>query len=578
MKTTKKNQRKRTLTRTLSQASPSWLIVAVICGMVSGLCFAFVIPFIIYSLSGSYLPKAATLESTNYSFFNSPTSTLATIFVLNCFCILIFKSLSMIMVNLLSKKAAFDLKMELYEKVRHMPTSSIERVGPSVIINVFTRDIPTLAGAVSILPNLWVSAVTTIGLLSYLLSLDYKVFIFVLICIIIGGISYQIPLQFGVYLMQRVRKIHDVIQEGVRGFIYGSKELKLNTQKCEEYLKETILEPERSALQKEKLGTAIMLMSISYGDLIAFGVMGVVAFHLPYIYSLNNTELLGIIMALLYITGPIAVFLNSLPQLKAGHIALEHITKLEAESIEEPGSTEAIPDWNQLVLRDISYSYPADKSGAQFKLKPINLTFEKGQISYIVGGNGSGKSTLAKLITQHYPPSIGTIYFGNTAVTMSNKITARESICAIYSDFYTFPKLYGMLENLDVAEMQRYLKYLELDQKIKIDDKGVFSRVELSDGQRRRLALLVTLLEDRDVYLFDEWAADQDPRFKDIFYTKILPDLKSKNKMVIIITHDDRYFKHADQLIFMEDGRVADTQINESPSTEEQSILNKAAS
>jgi len=70
------------------------------------------------------------------------------------------------------------------------------------------------------------------------------------------------------------------------------------------------------------------------------------------------------------------------------------------------------------------------------------------------------------------------------------------------------------------------------------------------------LALLVSLVEDKELYLFDEWAADQDPEFRDVFYNKLLPELKSRGKLVIVISHDDRYFHKADQIVKLEQGAV----------------------
>jgi putative ATP-binding cassette transporter len=67
---------------------------------------------------------------------------------------------------------------------------------------------------------------------------------------------------------------------------------------------------------------------------------------------------------------------------------------------------------------------------------------------------------------------------------------------------------------------------------------------------------MAAYLEDRPVYLFDEWAADQDPLFKEMFYREFLPELKSRGKTVIVITHDDRYFPVADRIIKLENGQV----------------------
>ncbi len=106
----------------------------------------------------------------------------------------------------------------------------------------------------------------------------------------------------------------------------------------------------------------------------------------------------------------------------------------------------------------------------------------------------------------------------------------------------------------------RYLERLEIAHKVSIRD-GAFSTTDLSTGQRKRLALLNAWLEERPVLVFDEWAADQDPVFRRVFYTELLPELKALGKTIIVISHDDRYFAIADQLIRMQAGRVVSEKV-----------------
>ncbi|MEH2104174.1 MAG: ATP-binding cassette domain-containing protein, partial [Nostoc sp.] len=190
-----------------------------------------------------------------------------------------------------------------------------------------------------------------------------------------------------------------------------------------------------------------------------------------------------------------------------------------------------------------------------FLLGPISLTLQPGQITYIVGGNGSGKSTLAKLITGLYPPKNGSIYLDGVLITDENREWYRQHFSAIFSDFYLFDSCLGFNHpNLD-REVESYLRQLQLDHKVQVRD-GVLSTTNLSQGQRKRLALLTAYLEDRPIYLFDEWASDQEPHFRDLFYRQSLVKLKERGKAVIVITHDDRYFHLADQIIKLDYGKV----------------------
>ncbi|MEH2363298.1 ATP-binding cassette domain-containing protein [Nostoc sp.] len=199
--------------------------------------------------------------------------------------------------------------------------------------------------------------------------------------------------------------------------------------------------------------------------------------------------------------------------------------------------------------------HPPTDDEKGFLLGPISLTLQPGQITYIVGGNGSGKSTLAKLITGLYPPKNGSIYLDGVLITDENREWYRQHFSAIFSDFYLFDSCLGFNHRGLDREVESYLKQLHLDHKVKVRD-GVLSTTNLSQGQRKRLALLTAYLEDRPIYLFDEWASDQEPHFRDVFYRQSLVKLKERGKVVIVITHDDRYFHLADQIIKLDYGNV----------------------
>ncbi|MEV0432203.1 ATP-binding cassette domain-containing protein [Nocardia sp. NPDC050413] len=198
-----------------------------------------------------------------------------------------------------------------------------------------------------------------------------------------------------------------------------------------------------------------------------------------------------------------------------------------------------------------------DESGeGGFRLGPIDLVFEPGQITFVVGGNGSGKSTLAKIITGLYVPRTGSLSLNGERIDHDNIEWFRQNSSAVFTDFHLFEDYLGFDRPGIDAEVRRYLEELQIAHKVSVEG-GRLSTVDLSQGQRKRLALLTALLEDRQIYVFDEWAADQEPRFREVFYREILTDLKRRGKTVIVITHDDRYFDCADQLVKLDFGLVA---------------------
>lgn len=260
--------------------------------------------------------------------------------------------------------------------------------------------------------------------------------------------------------------------------------------------------------------------------------------------------------------------MNKLPLLSKAGVALQKIemlglslanraeTSTQSSSLSPKSPEEKIhTSWRYLEMKGVTHTYGSDREDVNFTLGPINLRFSPGELIFIIGGNGSGKSTLAKLITGLYTPETGEIYFDGQPIDRQNREWYRQHFSVVFSDFYLFDRLLGFEGKELDREAQHYLKQLQLDRKVKVEG-GRLSTTALSQGQRKRLALLTAYLEDRPIYLFDEWAADQDPIFKEIFYTQFLPKLRERGKTVLVISHDDQYFDLADRTIKLNYGKI----------------------
>ncbi|MEC4819751.1 MAG: ATP-binding cassette domain-containing protein, partial [Scytonema sp. PMC 1069.18] len=209
----------------------------------------------------------------------------------------------------------------------------------------------------------------------------------------------------------------------------------------------------------------------------------------------------------------------------------------------------------------ITHIYHQDSEDTGFTLGPIDLNVSSGEIIFIIGGNGSGKSTLIKLITGLYIPESGKIYLNGKLVNADNQEWFRQHFSVVFSDFYLFDNFLYLGKAIADDQIYNYLVKLQLDKKVKIKN-GVLSTTLLSQGQRKRLALLTAYLEDRPIYVFDEWASDQDPVFKKIFYMQILPELKNKGKAVIVVTHDNQYFYLSDRIVKLDYGKINNAHIS----------------
>jgi putative ATP-binding cassette transporter len=434
-----------------------------------------------------------------------------------------------------------------------MPYAEVEKYGQSKLLNILRVDVAAVNAAAASYPSIWISSVIVMGVMTYLIYIDFKVFLYVASIASVSILIFRIPFSIGTKKIAQSREYADKIQESVKGLIFGAKELGLNRKRAEDYYHNELYSTERELRKLGVIASAFIQLADHFGELMTFIIIAVVIFHFPYVFAISQGELIAVVISLVYLSNPISQIMSAAGAIQHGKVSLNKLQEFYKCTQRELDIQPVADDWLHYTIRDLTYIYSKEEDS--FGLHVANATFKKGQITYIVGGNGSGKSTLSKCLTLHYIPTEGHICFDNKVIQPKQMEAARQQISAIYSDYYLFNKLHGIDYESTKSKIDSYLKMLELEGKVTLTD-GRFSTTSLSDGQKKRLALLVLLLEDRQICLFDEWAADQDPRFKQIFYAKILPELKSRNKVVIVITHDDRFFHLADQLIMMEYGKV----------------------
>jgi putative ATP-binding cassette transporter len=300
----------------------------------------------------------------------------------------------------------------------------------------------------------------------------------------------------------------------------------------------------------------------NWNQLLFLGLIGLILFLLPRMESVGPQAMTGYIIATLYLMGPLAGLLGSLSVFSRANVSLRKVEQLGLALTAQPSDNRvagrrqlASDPFESLELAQVRHHYYREHEDDHFELGPIDLTLAPRELVFLIGGNGSGKSTLAKVITGLYPPAGGEIRLNGTLIGDHNRDDYRQCFSTVFSDYFLFDRIVAAGGADADRRAREYLERLHLEHKVSIRD-GVFSTTQLSQGQRKRLALLCAYIEDRPFYLFDEWASDQDPLFKEVFYTRLLPDLRSLGKSVLVITHDDRYFGCADRLIKLDYGRI----------------------
>ena len=539
------------------QRAPNRIFLSIVLGALSGICYSLLIPLVQAGINGSG-DAAGSSDTTMLFGFEVYEYKLALLFFSICLVVLVTRSMSQVILMRVALDVTTELRKTIYGQIARAPIADLERIGSSKLIATITTDVGRIVFGARALPDLLISAVTIVGMLGFMAYLNYSVFMIVIQAIVFGVITYQIPIFIANRYFRRSRQRIDLLQEAIQGLIAGAKELKLDANKRERYFTDVLMENEFAVLQADKAGNTVVRLAANYGDMISLFVIGVIAFVLINYHIISRSELTGVVMAMLFITTPIALVINTVPSVVMAKISLNKVNSImrgiPAETYPAADGS-AIPAWRKLRMRGLCFQHRGSNEEAGFKVGPIDLDIRRGEVTFIVGGNGSGKSTLSKLLSLHYAADEGEILFGEQRLTDENFAAYRQRICSIYSDYYLFDRLLCERTPEEDKRIKDYMDLLNLHGKLSIHARK-FSTTALSDGQRKRLALLAALLEDKDVYLFDEWAADQDPSFKEVFYRRIIHELKARDKAVIVISHDDRFFDEADCLIYMEQGRV----------------------
>jgi putative pyoverdin transport system ATP-binding/permease protein len=461
-----------------------------------------------------------------------------------------------------SQRAVAELRRDLIRKILAVPLRDLEELGTPRILAALTDDVFNVTQALLALPIVSVNVAILMGGAAYLGWLSWRMLAAIMVVIAAGAIGYLMVVSSALRFCRWAREEEDKLFGHFRALTDGIKELKLHRQRRGAFFSRNI-ETVTATYQQHNVSAELRFAAAqSWSHLLYFALIGLILFMAPSLGSISNRTLTGYVVTTLYLMGPLSGVLSSFSLFGRARVALQKVQELgislEGHSTEScpVNETEEQRSFERLELRGVLHSYHREQEDSNFVLGPVDLSFQPGELVFLVGGNGSGKSTLAKIITGLYLPEAGEIRLDGEPVTNENRDAYRQLFSAVFSDFFVFDNLLGLNDaDLD-SRAGGYLEQLHLKHKVRVTN-GVLSTTAVSQGQRKRLALLTAYLEDRPFYLFDEWASDQDPLFKKVFYTKLLPDLKARGKTVLVITHDDRYFDMADRVIKLDYGKVA---------------------
>ena len=453
------------------------------------------------------------------------------------------------------------VRTRITNKIRQSELLFFENIEKSHIYTRINQDTNFISQSALLIINSCQSALILVFCLFYIAWLSKVAFFITVGAIIAAVIIYLMYRKEVNHLLQEITDKETELFDSLTHIVDGFKELKVNRRKSDHVF--THFKDISDSTEKIKIKTGIAFVTdFVYSQTFFYILIAILVFLLPMFIDTYSEVIIKLVMAVLFIIGPVEMVVGVIPVLARANVAVGNLYKLE-ELIDKEGGiipqTEQAPfqpieSFREIRIDKATFNYKDKDEKVLFHLGPIDLSIKSGEIVFLVGGNGCGKSTLLKLLSGLYYPSSGALYLDDDVLSKPIYPSYRELFSLIFADFHIFDRLYGFGE-VDTKKVNDLIKLMELDKKTQYVD-GKFTETNLSTGQRKRLALIAAFLEDKPIYMFDEVAADQDPEFRAYFYNELLMDLKKRGKTVIAATHDDKYFHVADRVLKMEYGKI----------------------
>lgn len=464
------------------------------------------------------------------------------------------------------EQALQQVKLRIVNKVRRVELRFIEEHQEMGGYTALTQDSSLISQTAM---KMVIAAQSLLVLLFssiYLAMLSPFSFLLTLFAITIGVIVFFSHFQQTSEELQAAEQKEGQFLDRFTAMQHGFKELQVN--RCESddmfsHLNDSITQ----AKELKVSANTRLFFDAMLGNFVFYLLLLLIVSLLPLALPTSSETTHKVVASILFIFGPVGMFTGAMSMIMKTESAIKNLYTLEEKldasiQIQEPQNPEKYQDFKQIRIENLKFHYVDAHGKTLFLSGPHNLIIHRHEMLFIVGGNGSGKSTFLKLLMALYHAEQGSIYVDDEKIQIPMYPNYRALFSIVLTDFYLFDRIYG-LPDINADEVNKWLIILELDKKTRYEN-GRFTNTDLSTGQKKRLAFIVAVLKNRPICIFDELAADQDPGFRKKFYEQILPDLKAQGRLVIVVSHDDKYFYLADRIIKLQDGHIASV-IEKSP-------------
>ncbi len=471
----------------------------------------------------------------------------------------IVSSMAQIQLARLGQNFIYDIQVQFVKRIMDSHNAQIQLIGKPKILASLGSDIRSISFAFTRLPELVQGALFTLACSLYLMVLSFKLFIVIALMmgLMIAGTNFVVKRHYASF--RTMRHAEDEVQRHYETVLDGHKELTLNRFRAERFFNEEFMPQAKVRRNAHIHADSYHAIAVNWGNSVMLAAVGVI-FYLSIQHDWASlSDAATISMTVLFMRGPLTSAIGAFPAITQSQIGLQALQALGLDEYRPQfrQSFRLPENWQTIRLENITYAHP-EQGGQIFALQPVNLTLKRGETVFLIGGNGSGKSTLSMVLAGLYTPTSGKIFVDDVEITDANREAYRQLFASVFTDFHIFEQLIDGM-GIDVADEQiaQWLSHLQLSEKVKIEKKRILNS-KLSQGQRKRLGLLIAALENRSMMILDEWAADQDPQFRRVFYEQLLPLLKESGYTVFAISHDDKYFHHAERIVSMKLGELSE--------------------
>lgn len=468
--------------------------------------------------------------------------------------------------DLLGRKVKKDLRERTYEKIVKLGVRSMDGMSIAGLTQVALEGIEQLdLYYSSYIPQFFYAMLAPVILFFLTVRIDWRVACVLLACVPLIPVSIVAVSKYAKKIFAKYWGKYTSMGDGFLDSVQGLKELKIFNADALQHMKMN-----ESAEEFRKITMKVLVMqlaSTTIMDLVAYGGAGLgIAFAVMGVVNRGLSPISALFLMLVAVDFflPLRAFGSAFHIAMNGASAGKKILSLLTQPDPEWG--EEKPTDTELRLERVTFTYDGERD----VLKDVSMLFGRIGMTAIVGESGCGKSTVVNMLYGAFRPKDGRVmvgelpleslsreaYYSDLAVVSYNTYIFNETVRAnfeIAKQDVTDDEIYKALESVNLSEFIGQNGGLE---KVITEDAN-----NISGGQKQRLALAVSLVADKKIYIFDEATSNIDIESEAII-TKNMKALSAK-KNVIVISHRLANVVPADRIYYMEAGEVKETGTHE---------------